>query len=362
VINPPVIAKEDRMRRIAGSSRRRVDPMGASILALAVLMGVALPAHVVPSRAADAPLPVAIAYQADLAWNQFGARALGLFDKVGLAPKHVKFLAGAPMIAAAQGGSIDIGAPGIVPFITGVGQGIDWVIIGVDAAGASSEGLLVRNDARISSIADLNGKKIGYFRASTAHYAVVTALWKHGINPNKVQLLHMAPAQQFAAMTNKDIDATWVWEPWMQKMVHQANAKILTTEKNEGIYTAAGILAVRRDWLASHRETVRRFLTALLLAQDALDKDRTPALKVVSEEFGIPPEWALVSYSADPPEMRRWLDPAYPFSIGKDGLLRKNLDEVARFLLEEKVIAKPVDTRNLIDTSILEEVLKASGK
>jgi taurine transport system substrate-binding protein len=351
------------MTRTDRSHRRRLDPPRSSLVVFGVVLVAALLApRGGPSHAADAPLPIAIAYQADLGWLQFAARELGLFEKVGLAPKYVKFLAGAPMIAAAQGGSIDVAAPGIIPFITGVGQGVDWVAVGIDAAGASSEGFMVRKDAGINTIADLKGKKIGYFRASTAHYGLVTGLRKNGIEPSQVQLLHMAPAQQFAAMSNKDIDAAEVWEPWMQKMVHQANSKVLATEKDLGIYTAAAVLAVRREWLASHRETVRRFLAALVLAQDALDKDRSPALKVVAREMGIPGEWALVSYNADPPEIRRWLDPAYPYSIGPDGLLRKNLDEVARFLYEEKVITKPVETKNLIDTSILEGVLKAASK
>jgi aliphatic sulfonates family ABC transporter substrate-binding protein len=350
------------MRSTRRFACRRPGLARPSLIALGVVVAVVAALPTAPARAADAPLPVSIAFQADLAWLQFGARELGLFEKNGLAPKFVKFLAGAPMIAAAQGGSIDIASPGIVPFLTGVGQGVDWVAVGLDAAGASSEALMARKDAGINTIADLKGKKIGYFRASTAHYALVTMLRKQHIDLTQVQLLHMAPAQQFAAMSNRDIDATEVWEPWMQKMIHQANSRILTTEKDQGIYTAAAVLAVRRDWLASHRETVRRVLTALVAAQDALDKDRAPALKLVSQEMGIPGEWALVSYNADPPEIRRWLDPAYPYSIGPDGLLRKNLDEVARFLYEEKVIAKPIDTRNLIDTSILEEVLKASGK
>jgi taurine transport system substrate-binding protein len=329
------------------------------LFAGAAILTIALGA---PTTRADEPLPIVIAYQADLGWLQFGARALGLFEKVGLAPKHVKFLAGAPMIAAAQSGSIDIAVPGMVPFVTGVGQGVDWVTVGIDAAGASSEGFVVREDAGINTIADLKGKKIGYFRASTAHYALVKALRENNIALNEVQLLQMAPAQQFAALSNKDIDAAEIWEPWIQKMLHQANGKLLATEKELGIYTAAAVIAVRRDWLSSHRETVRRYLTALTLAQKELDKDRSPAVKVVSEEMGVPGSWALVSYDVDPPEISRWLDPAYPYSIGPAGLLRKNLVEVARFLHEEKVITNPVDTQNLIDTSILEEVLRASPK
>ncbi len=327
----------------------------AAAFAFAAALGLLQPA----SRAADAPRPITIGYQADPAWLQFAARQLHLFEKVGLAPKYVKFLAGAPMIAAAQSGGIDVASPGIVPFLTGVGQGVNWVAVGDDACGGTVEGFVARKGSGIKTIADLKGKKIGYFRASTSHYALVTALERNHIGPDQVQMLHMAPAQQLAAMINKDIDAAEVWEPWMQKMVHQANGQIIATEKDLGIYTACAVFAVRRDWLAGHRETLRRFLVALVLAQQALDKDKTPAVKFISQEMGIPDAWAVKIYEGDPPAITRWLDPNYEFSIGENGVLRGNLPKVAKFLYEQHVIPRPIDATNVIDASVIAQVLKA---
>ena len=327
------------------------------VLACAMLAGV-LAAPALP-HADEQSLPIAIGYQADAAWLQFGARQLHLFEQVGLTPKYVKFLAGAPMIAAAESGGIDIAVPGVVPFLTGVGQGVPWVAIGLDAHGATEEVFVARKDAGIGSIADLKGKKIGYFRASTAHYALITGLRQNHVNPDDVQLLHMAPAQQLAAMINKDIDAAEVWEPWISKMLHQANGKVLKTEADLGIYTAVGVTAVRRDWLAAHRETLRRYLEALRLAQQALDKDPTPAVEFLSQEMGIPVDWAQKIYDDEKPAMTRWLDPGFPYSLGENGALRKNLARVATFLYEEKVIPQPIETGNLVDTSAVAEVLKS---
>lgn len=35
-------------------------------------------------------------------------------------------------------------------------------------------------------------------------------------------------------MAKKDVDAAATWEPWIQKMVHDENAKIIATEDNLG--------------------------------------------------------------------------------------------------------------------------------
>src|SRR5262249_47052696 len=157
-------------------------------------------------EAQSTPLPISIGTQADSHWLTLEAQKKGLFDKVGLKATFVKFTAGAPMMAAAQSKSIDVATVGLVPFLAGVGQGIPWVAIGFHVAGPKGEGILARKGAGIRSLADLKGKRIGFFRASTAHYGLFMALKKGGVAPDQVTLLSMAPAQQLAAMRAGEID------------------------------------------------------------------------------------------------------------------------------------------------------------
>ncbi|HXJ82936.1 MAG TPA: ABC transporter substrate-binding protein [Candidatus Methylomirabilis sp.] len=313
-----------------------------------------------PSVAQGSPLPIRIGYQAVASWVLFGARDLKLYEKAGLTPTFLKFTAGAPMIAAAQSKSIDVAMVGTVPFLAGVAQGVDWIYIGLDNEYPRAVGFVVRKDGGIGSLADLNGKTIGFFRGSTSHYAVLTVLKRQGIATGQVKLLHLEPAQQVAAMMNRQIDVAATWEPWMQKMVHQADGKILVREADIGLYTGLGVYAVRRDWLQANRETARRFLEGLLLGYDALEKNPTPALKAVEQEMGIPEPWAMAIFKeAGLPAIYKQTDPGYRYSLAKDGTLQTSLADLARFLLEEKVITRPVDVGTVVDASVMTEALAA---
>jgi aliphatic sulfonates family ABC transporter substrate-binding protein len=348
------------MREIG--SRR---PLVTVALSFVLIVTVLLPfgGGPAPSAQQPAPLPIKIGYQAVASWLLFGARSLKLYEKAGLAPTFVKFTAGAPMIAAAQSQSIDVAMVGTVPFLAGVASGVDWVYIGVDNEYPRAVGFVARKDSGVGSLADLNGKTIGFFRGSTSHYAVLTVLKRQGIATNQVKLLQLEPAQQVAAMINKQIDVAATWEPWMQKMVHQADGKIVAREADIGLYTGLGVWAVRSSWLKANQETARRYLRALVMAYDVLEKDPSPAITTVMQEMGIPEEWARAIFKeAGLPAIYKQADPTYRYSAAKGSPLQASLADLAKFLFEEKVLPRHVDVSPLVEGSLMAEVLATHKK
>ena len=312
-----------------------------------------------PKALAQGRLPITIGYQEKPDWLLFVARDLKLFEKAGLAPTFVKFVAGPPMIAAMQNGSIDLASVGSVAFVIGLSQGIDWVMIGINPEGAYSQGLVARKDSSIKTLADLTGKRVGLFKEATAQFGLMMIMRQHGIHPSQVTLLDMSPEEQLVALRTGKIDAAMTWEPWMQRMVHEANARIVTTEGNVGVYTNVDGYSVRRQWLRDNRETALRFLRALLMANDVVNKDPSIAVRLWAAEMGIKEAWAEAIYDdVPPPLIFEWTNPRYTYSLVKGSPLYRRLGFVATFLYDEKLISQPVDIDDAMDVSLITDVLK----
>jgi ABC-type nitrate/sulfonate/bicarbonate transport system substrate-binding protein len=169
----------------------------------------------------------------------------------------------------------------------------------------------------------------------------------------------MPPAEQLNALKNNEIDAAMVWEPWIQKMVHEANARLIITEGEMGIYNSVSVYSARRDWLRDHRETAVRFLRALLMASDVIRKDPGVGVKALAAEIEIREAWAEEIYEdVPPPEMSQWTDPHYRYSLVRGSSFNRRLGYLASFLFEEKIVSQEIDVRNILDVSIIAEALK----
>jgi aliphatic sulfonates family ABC transporter substrate-binding protein len=317
-------------------------------------------AYASPPASAQTRLPITIGYQSNTDWFLFVAKDLKLFEKAGLTPTFVKFTAGPPMIAAAREKSIDVTSIGSVPFLRGLEEGVDWVIVGINPEQAYGEGLVARSGSGIATVNDLTGKKIGFLKGSTAHFGLIVTLQQLGIRRDQVELIDLPPAEQLKALANNKIDAAMVWEPWMQRMIHEVNARKIITEGDMGTYTSVAVYAARREWLRDNRETAVRFLRAILMANDVMQKDPGIGIKALAKEMGINEGWVEDIYeNMPPPKIYLWADPHYRYSLVKGSQFHRRLGYLASFMYDEKVIAKEVDIRDILDASIIAEALKS---
>ncbi len=104
------------------------------------------------------------------------------------------FGGGGDVIKAMASGEVPIGEVGSSPATTAAATGLDvqivWIIDDINDA----EQLVVSAKSGINSIADLKGKKIATPLASTAHYQLMFAIAKAGLNPKEVQIMNMRPS------------------------------------------------------------------------------------------------------------------------------------------------------------------------
>jgi aliphatic sulfonates family ABC transporter substrate-binding protein len=303
--------------------------------------------------------PLTIGYQEQPDWLMFVARDLKLFEKAGLSPTFVKFDAGPPMIEAVRSGSLDLASVGSVAFLIGLSQGIDWTMIGINPEGAYGQGLVVHKDSDIRTPTDLKGKRVGLFKGATAQFGFFMMLRQHGIRLDQVTVVHMTPEEQVLALEARQIDAAMVWEPWMQRMIRSAHARIVETEGNLGIYTNVDCYSVRRDWLKANRDTALRFLRALVAANDAISKDHRIAYTAWARDVGIRNASAAAIFDVVPPPLiYEWTNPRYTYSLVKGGPLYQRLGFLANYMIRYGIISQPVELDDAMDMSLIAEVLK----
>ena len=314
---------------------------------------------VAPPPATAQGLPVAIGIQDSPDWLLHVARDLKLFEKVGLTPTFVRFPGGPPMIEAVQSGSLDIASVGSVTFLMGLARGLDWKIIGINPEGAYSQGIVVRRDSGIAGHTDLKGKRIGVFHGSMAEYGMMMILRAHGITRNQVTIEYMTPEEQVAALQSRRIDAAAMREPWLQRVVHSQNARVIAREGDVGIYTNVDTYSVRRDWLTTHRPTAVRFLQALLMASDVIEKDPQVAVRLFAAEMHLKRAWVETIFeNVPPPLIHQWANPRYTYSLTKNGPFQRRLSYLGHYLLDEGLIKQPVDVSDAMDVSLIVEASK----
>lgn len=110
-------------------------------------------------------------------------------------------------IEAIHGNALDLGSGSEIPALFAARQKTQVRFIAVVREDLNNQVTLARKDSGIQRIADLKGKRVGYVRATTAHYFLSHQLAEAGLSFNDITPINLTPADGLSAFDRGDIDA-----------------------------------------------------------------------------------------------------------------------------------------------------------
>src|SRR5690606_26534811 len=118
----------------------------------------------------------------------------------------IEFPAGPQLLEALAVGALEFGLTGDSPPVFAQAAGKDLLYVGAEPPKPDSSALLVLGDSPLKALSDLKGRKIAVQKGSSAHYLLVRAVDKAGLQWSDIQPIYLTPADARAAFERRSVD------------------------------------------------------------------------------------------------------------------------------------------------------------
>ncbi len=173
------------------------------------------------------------------------------------------FAAAAPALEALNAGAIDVTAGSSTASITGLAAGVPFVVFAYQKISAAAEGILVKQNASMKTLADLKGHTVAVNRGGTGEYLLMRGLAHNGVDPATVKRAYLGPSDAGAAFDRGHVDAWATWDPFISIALKNYGARVLADGAQIGSANAVTLMASnkfvaqRRDLLQVLFDTAR---------------------------------------------------------------------------------------------------------
>jgi taurine transport system substrate-binding protein len=224
------------------------------------------------------------------------ARAEGAFEAAtGWDIEWRQFASGAEVIAAMASGDVKIAELGSSPLAIAASQGVDLQLFMLAQVIGEAESLIVRNDAGITSVEDLAGKRVAVPVGSTAHFSLMGALAHAGVAEGDVTVMNMPPDQIAAAWEQGAVDAAFIWQPVQSQILETGSLLVGADETAAWGYPTFDGWVVDRTFATENAEAMAAFARTMDAANAAYLADPTAwtaesaQVATIAEQTGADP-------------------------------------------------------------------------
>lgn len=197
----------------------------------------------------------------------------------------VEFPAGPQLLEALSVGALEFGLTGDSPPVFAQSAGKALVYVGAEPAKPLSSAILVLRDSPIRTLAELKGKKVGVQKGSSAHYLVVKALAKAGLQWSDITPVYLAPADARAAFERGSVDAWAIWDPFFAATELAIQPRILTTGR--GLSSNNSFYLASVPFAEQHSHALAVLFEELTRADRLVQENRPEAIKLIAAFSGL---------------------------------------------------------------------------
>ena len=149
--------------------------------------------------------------------------------------------------------------------------------------------IVARKDRNIHVPSDLRGKRIGFSSDTTSEYYLRSFLLINNIPPSEVTAVNITPARIVEAIVSGEVDAISGWDTTVYDAKKQLgeNAASWPSQNNQDWHW----LLVTRESLTQTPEPIKRFLRALIEAENFLLAHEDEAKMIIIRKWGFDPEF-----------------------------------------------------------------------
>ncbi len=248
----------------------------------------------------------------------------------------IEFPAGPQLLEALAAGSLEFGMTGDSPPVFAQAAGKDLLYVGVEPPKPDSSAIIVPPESPLRGLRDLKGRRIALQKGSSAHFLVVRAVEKAGLQWSDIQPVYLAPADARAAFERKSVDAWAIWDPFLAAVELALKPRVLATGRdltgNHSIYLAS------RPFAAQQPQALAALFDELTRADRYVQEHRPETIRLISEFAGL--DAGVVSLFLG----RRPRSPVTPFSAKAEAEQQR----VADTYLKLGLIPRPVRIADIV--------------
>ncbi|MHB0856123.1 MAG: ABC transporter substrate-binding protein [Anaerolineae bacterium] len=295
------------------------------------------------SRALNAPILIGVRSANDHA-PFFLADLQGLYAAHGLDVTVQVLPSNTEIIEALRRGDMQIGVVPATTAIAAIAQGSPLRIVAM--TGRGSDGLLVRAEEDITSLADLRGKRIATIRASILDVLLRHALEGAGLDPERdVELVYMATlGDMVAALKTGQVAASSNTEPFLTDAERRGWGRVLSYYTEDWPDHPCCVVVVHERFARRDPAALDEVLDVHCQTVAWANAHRAETAQVIADTLGgLDPE--LVAESLAPQRMR--IDAA---------ITLEEMRQMAELMVRYGLIERAPDDARLLDAGPLARV------